>query len=87
MIGFILFGVVVGIVRLLTPGRQHLSIWATLLLGVGGSVVGGVVANALRTAEILDFTLVGLAVAVVAAVAVIGIGETLAGLGRSRSRR
>ena len=47
MIGFIVFGLVVGILaRLVVPGRQHLSLGMTLLLGLVGSVVGGVVANA-----------------------------------------
>ncbi len=48
MIGFIVFGLVVGILaRVLVPGRQHLSLGVTLVLGLIGSVVGGVVANAL----------------------------------------
>lgn len=34
MIGFLVFGFVVGVLaRLVVPGRQHLTIWMTLLLG------------------------------------------------------
>ena len=43
MIGFIVFGLVVGILaRVVVPGRQHLSVGITLVLGLIGSVVGGV---------------------------------------------
>ena len=49
IIGFLVFGLVVGAVaRLIKPGRQHLSILMTLLLGVVGSIIGGVVASAAR---------------------------------------
>ena len=49
MIGFIVFGLFVGVMaRLLKPGRQNLSLLATLGLGLVGSVIGGVVANAAR---------------------------------------
>jgi len=76
VIGFIVFGLVVGAVaRLLVPGRQQLSIWMTLLLGLIGSVIGGVVANALGTGDILELNVLGSIVAVVAAVALILVGE------------
>ncbi len=38
------------VARLVVPGRQHLSMGMTLLLGLIGSVVAGVVANALALA-------------------------------------
>lgn len=48
MIGFIVAGLVIGaIARLLRPGRQNLGWVATLLIGVAGSIVGGVVASLL----------------------------------------
>lgn len=78
MIGFIVFGLVVGVVaRLLVPGRQHLGIGMTLLLGVAGSVVGGVVANALGTGDILELNVIGSLVAIAAAVVLIVIGENV----------
>ena len=44
IIGFAIFGLVVGaIARFLLPGRQSMSIWMTMLLGVVGSFVGGFV--------------------------------------------
>lgn len=72
MIGFIVFGLVVGaIARLLLPGRQHLSILATLLIGVVGSVVGGVIANFLGTGNIWELNILGSIVAIITAVVLI----------------
>ncbi len=76
MIGFIVFGLVVGVIaRLLVPGRQHLGIVMTLLLGVAGSVVGGVVANLLGTGDIFELNVLGSLVAIAAAVVLIVLGE------------
>ena len=48
ILSWIVFGLVVGLcARLLMPGRQSKSITATTLLGVGGSVVGGLLASAI----------------------------------------
>lgn len=39
-------GLIIGaLARLIKPGKQHLSILTTLLLGLVGSVIGGVVAT------------------------------------------
>lgn len=76
MIGFIVFGLIVGAVaRLLVPGKQHLSIWMTLLLGLVGSVVGGVVASALGTGDIFELNILGSIVAIAAAVGLVLVGE------------
>lgn len=76
MLGFLVFGLVVGAVaRLLVPGRQHLSVWMTLLLGVVGSVIGGVVANVLGTGDVFELNIIGSLVAIAAVVVLIMIGE------------
>jgi uncharacterized membrane protein YeaQ/YmgE (transglycosylase-associated protein family) len=73
MIGFIVFGLVVGAVaRLILPGKQHLSLIATLLIGVAGSVVGGVIANLLGTGSIWELNILGSIVAIITAVVLIG---------------
>ena len=76
MIGFIVAGLVIGaLARLLKPGRQRLSLIATLLLGLAGSVIGGLVANLLGTGGIFELNVLGFVVAVVAAIALIGVAE------------
>lgn len=79
MIGFIVAGLVIGaIARLIKPGKQNLSLLVTLLLGLAGSVIGGVVANLLGTGNIFELNVIGFIVAVVAAVLLIGTAESLA---------
>jgi uncharacterized membrane protein YeaQ/YmgE (transglycosylase-associated protein family) len=87
MIGFIVAGLVIGaLARLIKPGKQNLGLLATLLLGLAGSVIGGVVANLLGTGDIFELNILGFIVAVVAAVALIGVAEALTGRNRSRVR-
>lgn len=87
MIGFIAFGLVVGVLaRLLVPGRQELSLGMTVLLGMAGSIVGGVVANALGTGDIWELNIVGSLVAIAASVVLVIVGERT-GLLRRRFRR
>jgi uncharacterized membrane protein YeaQ/YmgE (transglycosylase-associated protein family) len=89
MIGFLVFGLVVGFVaRLLVPGRQRLGIGMTLVLGVIGSIVGGVVANALDEGDIFELNFIGSVVAICASVVLIVVGERFGVLtDRSRGNR
>jgi uncharacterized membrane protein YeaQ/YmgE (transglycosylase-associated protein family) len=87
MIGFLVAGLVIGaLARLIKPGKQHLRLLATLLLGLVGSVIGGVVANLLGTGDIFELNVLGFVVAVIAAVLLIGVAEGIAG-SRHRSVR
>lgn len=46
LISWAVFGLIVGaIARLLVPGRQGLGLFATMLLGVAGSLLGGFLTN------------------------------------------
>jgi uncharacterized membrane protein YeaQ/YmgE (transglycosylase-associated protein family) len=87
MIGFIVAGLDIGaLARLLKPGRERLSLLATLALGLVGSVNGGLVANLLGTGGFLELNVLGFVVAVVAAIALIGVAEGITS-GRAASRR
>lgn len=87
VIGFIVFGLVVGVLaRLVVPGRQHLSIAMTVLLGLIGSVVGGVIANALGTGDVFELNFIGSVVAILAAVVLIVVGDRVGMLNRKVRR-
>lgn len=52
MLGFIIILLVLGLVvgalaRLALPGPDPMPIWATILLGIGGMFVGGIIIGAL----------------------------------------
>ncbi len=76
LIGFLVAGLIIGaLARLFKPGKQNLSLLATLGLGVVGSLIGGVIASALGTGSITELNVLGFIVAVVAAVLLIGVAE------------
>lgn len=84
MIGFIIAGLVIGaLARLIKPGKQNLGLLATLLLGLAGSVIGGVVASLLGTGDIFELNVLGFIVAVIAAVLLVGTAEAIAGRRKS----
>jgi uncharacterized membrane protein YeaQ/YmgE (transglycosylase-associated protein family) len=86
MIGFLISGLLIGaIARLVIPGRQPIGLLMTMLLGAVGSIIGGTIANALRSGSVWDLNLVGFICAVAASVALIAIAER-AGLGSGRRR-
>lgn len=84
MIGFVAAGLVIGVVaRLVKPGNQRLSLLATVLVGLGGSVIGGVVANAIGTGDLFELNVVGFLVAVGSAILLLG---ALEGFANTRER-
>jgi uncharacterized membrane protein YeaQ/YmgE (transglycosylase-associated protein family) len=85
MIGFIVAGLIIGaLARLIKPGDQDLGILMTLVIGVIGSVIGGVIASLLGTGDIFELNVLGFIVAVVAAILLLGIAEGLSGNRTSR---
>jgi len=80
LIGFLVFGLVVGaLARLIKPGKQNLSLVMTLLLGVAGSLIGGIIASLLGTGNIFELNIIGAIVAIIAAVLLIGVAEGTSG--------
>lgn len=85
ILGFLVFGLIIGAVaRLIKPGKQNLSILATLGLGVVGSVIGGVLASLIGTGKITELDFLGTVFAVIAAVLLVGTAEALTGRSNSR---
>lgn len=80
MIGFIIAGLVIGaLARLVKPGKQNLSVLATLALGLVGSIIGGLVANLIGSGDIFELNVLGFIVAVLASVLLIGVAESMTG--------
>jgi uncharacterized membrane protein YeaQ/YmgE (transglycosylase-associated protein family) len=86
ILGLIVIGIVIGILaRLVLPGRQPIGAGMTILLGIGGALVGGIVASAIGEGDIWELNFVGTVVGIVAAAALIGAADA-AGLGKGRRR-
>ena len=84
MIGFLVAGLVIGaLARLIKPGKQNLGILATLGLGLVGSLIGGTIASFLGTGDIWELNVLGFVLAVVFAVLLIGVAESLSGRNRT----
>jgi uncharacterized membrane protein YeaQ/YmgE (transglycosylase-associated protein family) len=86
IIWWILIGLVVGAVaRLVVPGRQHIGILVTILIGVVAAIVGGILTAALLGA---GHTVITFIVAVLLAALAVS-AFTTRGYGRyhTRSRR
>jgi uncharacterized membrane protein YeaQ/YmgE (transglycosylase-associated protein family) len=83
---WILIGLVVGAVgRLVVPGRQHIGILLTILIGVVAAIVGGILTAALLGA---GHTVITFIVAVLLAALAVGLFTTRShSRGRSYRRR
>jgi uncharacterized membrane protein YeaQ/YmgE (transglycosylase-associated protein family) len=86
MIGFLIAGLIIGLLaRAILPGRQKIGLLWTLVLGVIGSLIGGTIANALRSGDIWELNVIGFVAAVVASVLVLSVAERT-GLGSGGRR-
>ncbi len=86
ILGLIIVGLIIGaLARLIKPGRQQLSVLATLGLGVVGALIGGVVASLLGTGSIWELNVLGFIVAVIAAVLLVGVAEGMTGKNKARA--
>ena len=86
ILGLIAIGIVIGILaRLVLPGRQSIGALMTVLLGICGALVGGVIASEIGEGDIFELNFIGTLVGVVAAVFLIALAEG-AGVGRARPR-
>jgi len=87
MIGFIVAGLVIGLLaRLILPGRQRIGLLWTLALGIIGSVIGGTIANLIDSGDIMELNVIGFVCAVIAAVLLLSVAERM-GLGGGPDRR
>jgi len=85
IIGFLVAGLIIGaLARLIKPGKQNLSLIMTLVLGIVGALIGGVIASLLGTGSVTELNVLGFIVAVIAAVLLIGVAEGMSGKSKAR---
>jgi len=66
-----------GLARLIMPGRDAMSLLATLLLGIAGSILGGLVSWAIWGTESRGFRPAGLLLSLVGAIIVLWIWRAM----------
>ena len=81
IIGLLVVGLIIGaLARLIKPGKQRMSIVATMLLGVVGAFIGGFLGGLLNdSTNVFELNFLGFVFAVIAAVLLIGVAEGLSG--------
>ncbi len=88
MISAIISAIVVGAIigalgRLIVPGRQSISIWVTIAIGIVAAIIGTFIAQAVGVATTNGIDWIELVIQV--ALAAVGV-SLVAGRARSRSR-
>ena len=74
VLSWLFFGFIVGLIaRVIAPGAQSMGIVATTLLGLIGSVSGGILGNLLMGERVLHFHGAGMIGSVVGALVVLGL--------------
>jgi len=81
ILAWIVFGFIVGLIaRALVPGRQHMGFVMTTLLGIAGSIVGGIVAQLFAGMSTTGFTPAGFVGSLIGAIVVLAVaGAATAG--------
>jgi uncharacterized membrane protein YeaQ/YmgE (transglycosylase-associated protein family) len=75
IITWIIFGFIVGLIaRAIVPGRQAMGFVMTTVLGIAGSVVGGLAVSALADRNAAGFTPAGFIGSIVGAIVLLVIG-------------
>jgi uncharacterized membrane protein YeaQ/YmgE (transglycosylase-associated protein family) len=86
ILGLILIGIIIGVLaRLVLPGKQKIGMGMTVLLGIAGALVGGIVASAIGTGDIFELNILGTIVGIIAAAGFIGVADA-GGLGKGNRR-
>ncbi len=75
IIAWIVFGFIVGLIaRAIVPGRQAMGFVMTTLLGIAGSLIGGIVVSALTLGNAGGFTPAGFIGSIVGAIILLFVG-------------
>ena len=80
IIAWIVFGFVIGLLaRAVVPGRQHMGFILTTLLGIAGSIIGGLVATAIGGGSMQEMHGAGFLGSLIGAVALLVIAGVAMG--------
>ncbi len=80
IIAWIVFGFIIGLLaRAIVPGRQHMGLIMTTLLGVAGSLVGGLVTAAIAGRPVSELHGAGFIGSLIGAVLLLVIGGAALG--------
>ena len=87
IISAIIIGAIIGLLgRLVVPGKQHIPIWLTIVIGIVAAFIGGFVAGALGYANSTGgFPWILLLIQVI--IAAIGVAIVAGAYGRRGARR
>lgn len=78
LLGLIVTGLIIGgLARLVKPGRQKLSLIMTMVVGIVGALIGGLLASLIGSGDIYELNFLGFIAAVIAAVLLLGVAESL----------
>ena len=80
IIAWIVFGFVIGLLaRAIVPGRQHMGFIMTTLLGVAGSLIGGLIASAITGGSMQEMHGAGFIGSLIGAIALLVIATVAMG--------
>jgi uncharacterized membrane protein YeaQ/YmgE (transglycosylase-associated protein family) len=73
-IWFLIIGLVAGLLaRLIMPGRDAMSLLATVLLGMAGSIIGGLISWAIWGAQTTGIPTSGLLLSIIGAIVLLAL--------------
>lgn len=72
ILSWLVFGLVAGIIaRCIMPGKEHLGIFMTMILGIIGALIGGVASTALDFGKVSGFNIYSIAIATLGSIIVL----------------
>ena len=78
ILGLIVIGMLIGVLaRLVLPGSQRIGMVMTVLLGIAGALVGGIVVSAIGEGDIFELNFISTIVGITAAALLIAVPEGL----------
>ena len=69
ILSWVLFGLLAGIIaRCIMPGKEHMGIFMTMILGIIGALIGGVASTAVGFSNVSGFNIYSIAIATVGSI-------------------